>query len=87
MAKLVLGNHPSIISDTPNTYMNYHAKNFYSLIGLFDITILIKIILEREQMITYIIWNDNEKWDGWPKTIDYGNTCVWACCHSSLEPQ
>jgi hypothetical protein len=40
MAKLVIENHPNIIGDVPYTYMNYLMKNCYSLIGLFDITIL-----------------------------------------------
>jgi len=40
MAKLVIGNYPNIIGDMPNTYMNYHVRNYHSLIGLFDITIL-----------------------------------------------
>jgi hypothetical protein len=27
MVKLVIKNHPNMISDMPNTYMNYHVKN------------------------------------------------------------
>jgi hypothetical protein len=39
MAKLVIGNHPNIV-DVLDTYMNYCVRNYHSLIGLFDITIL-----------------------------------------------
>jgi hypothetical protein len=40
MAKLVIGNHPNIIGDVLDTYMNYCVRNYHSLIGLFDNTIL-----------------------------------------------
>jgi hypothetical protein len=40
MAKLVIGNHPNIIGDMIDIYMNYHVKNCHSLIGLFDIKFL-----------------------------------------------
>jgi hypothetical protein len=40
MVKLVFGNHPQLNGDAPNTYMNDSVRNYHSLIGLFDITIL-----------------------------------------------
>jgi hypothetical protein len=37
MAKLFIRNHPNIIGDVLDTYMNYCVKICHSLIGSFDI--------------------------------------------------